>query len=65
MDCKCNKFKECKIILITLILSLVISLLISLLICIRYSTNNKTLNVLTAIAVKDDNTRNWDNYYKI
>ncbi len=61
MDCKCNKFKECKIILITLI----ILLLISLLIMIIYSTNNKTLNVLTAIAVKDDNTRNWNNYYKI
>lgn len=61
MDCKCNKFKECKIILITLI----IILLISLLIMIIYSTNNKTLNVLTAIAVKDDNTRNWNNYYKI
>lgn len=61
MNCKCNKFKECKIILITLI----ILLLISLLIMIIYSTNNKTLNVLTAIAVKDDNTRNWNNYYKI
>ena len=61
MCCKCNKFKECKIILITLI----ILLLISLLIMIIYSTNNKTLNVLTGTAAKDDNTRNRNNYYKI
>ncbi len=60
MCCKCNKFKACKIILFTLILSLIISLLI----CVIYF-NNKSYDVLTAIAVEGDNTRAWNNYYNV